>query len=423
MEIGIGKPILVYSPPVNEETKKWGVYCIPRLWRDISGKLIVRFNGEADSGICEQCAPDLYFISEDEGESWKPLKEETERYDLRYLTGINPPFVRLRNGDLIGIRPKAARSPVSGIRHLKEYENPCGSSIIRVYRYGELPQDSVGLELFRKHKETETLEAALMDFPEREVMITAKGRSSDGSEWIEIPEYVQSNLFVSPYLTGITELSGGSLAAVAHGQTPSVSDRQCEDAYLVVSEDGGKSWRLRSVIASAPEMPFGCCGDGGEISLTMTSDGSLICAMRTDMSIEGYPSDTLICRSEDQGYSWTKPQRAADSSVTPHVISLSDGIVLLIYGRPGVHFKISEDNGKTWSGSYPIIGKTLSEELYEGKSYMDAKYFDTISYSNTFVEKLSDHSVLVLYNDLQYDEGDGQKHKAAFVRKITIKKS
>lgn len=48
---------------------------------------------------------------------------------------------------------------------------------------------------------------------------------------------------------------------------------------------------------------------------------------------------------------------------------------------------------------------------------MAAKYFDTSSYSNTFVEKLSENSVLVLYNNLKYDDGDGLRHKAAFVRK------
>lgn len=53
---------------------------------------------------------------------------------------------------------------------------------------------------------------------------------------------------------------------------------------------------------------------------------------------------------------------------------------------------------------------------------MDAKYFDTVSYSNTFVEKLSDQSILVLYNNLKYDDGDGKNHKATFVRKITIEK-
>ena len=63
-----------------------------------------------------------------------------------------------------------------------------------------------------------------------------------------------------------------------------------------------------------------------------------------------------------------------------------------------------------------------SEELAAGKSYMAAKYFDTCSYSNTFVEKLSDNSVLVLYNNLKYDDGDGLRHKAAFVRKITVER-
>lgn len=422
MKVVLEDARLVFSPPVNQETEKWGVYAIPKLWRDIGGELVVRFNGEADSGVCEQCVPNLYFISEDEGESWKQIENGDERYDIRYLTGINPPFLRLKNGDLIGVRPKDNRQPVSGLRPAAEYEIPCGSSITRVYRYGDLPEECIGLELFRKRGEVETIEEIKMDFPEREIMVTAKGRSSDGGAWIDLPEYVQSNLFSSPYFTGMVELSDGCLAAVAHGQTPSVSDRQCEDAYLVVSEDGGKTWRMRSVIASAPEMPFGCCGDGGEMSLAESTNGNLICAMRTDMSIEGYPADTLVCLSEDGGYTWTKPKKAADSSVTPHVVSLADGIVLLIYGRPGVHFKISEDNGKTWSSSYPIIGKTLSEELYEGKSYMDAKYFDTTSYSNTFVEKLSDHSILVLFNNLQYDDGDGKKHKAAFVQKITVTK-
>lgn len=104
------------------------------------------------------------------------------------------------------------------------------------------------------------------------------------------------------------------------------------------------------------------------------------------------------------------------------MIALDNGIVVLVCGRPGLHFKVSEDYGKTWSGSYPIIGKTLSEELYDGKSYMDAKYFDTVSYSNTFVEKLSEQSFLVLYNNLKYDDGNGKNHKAAFVRKTTIEK-
>ena len=422
MKIVIESPCLVYSPPVNEQTLKWGVYAIPKMWRDIDGKLVVRFNGEADSGICEQCVPNLYFISEDDGETWKQVENGDDIYDIRFLTGINPPFIKRRNGEIIGIRYKEDLLPIEGIKYEKEYKIPCGASIVHTYKYGDIPKECIGLELLRKTDNRVSIEEITMDFPEREIMVNAKGLEANGEIYTDIPEYVQSNIFASPYFTGITEFADGTLAAVAHGQTPTVHDRQCEDAYLVVSEDEGKTWKYRSTIASMPDMPFGCCGDGGEMSLAKASDGSLICAMRTDMSIEGYPCDTLICISHDNGYTWTKPRKVADSSVTPHVVALKDGIVILIYGRPGVHFKISEDNGKTWSGSYPIIGKTLAEELADGKSYMDAKYFDTCSYSNTFVEKLSESSVLVLYNNVKYDDGDGKHHKAAFVRKITIEK-
>ena len=422
MRIVLEHPRLVYSPPVNKETSKWGVYAIPKMWRSPDGELVIRFNGEADSGLCEQSVPNLYFISNDNGQTWYPIENGDNVYDIKYLTGINPPFLKRKNGEIIGVRYKDGLLPISNTKPEKEFKVPCGASIVHTYRYGNLPPECIGLELLRQKNGQKEIKEISLDFPDREIMVNAKGLSAEGGDYITIPEYVQSNIFASPYFTGITELDDGTLAAVAHGQTPGIFDRQCEDAYLVISEDDGITWKYRSTIASMPDMPFGCCGDGGEISLTKSSNGNLICAMRTDMSIEGYPCDTLICISHDNGYTWTCPGKAADSSVTPHVIALENGVVVLIYGRPGVHFKISEDNGETWSGSYPIIGKTLAEELADGKSYMDAKYFDTCSYSNTFVEKLSDNSLLVLYNDLKYDEGDGKHHKAAFVRKLTIEK-
>ena len=418
MKIIIDNPVLVYSPPVNENTSKWGVYAIPRMWRAPGGELVVRFNGEEDSGTAAQCVPNLYFVSNDDGESWHEDKFGEEHYDIKYLTGINPPFITLSNGDTIGVRYKDKLLPIKNIKPEKTFRQPCGSSVLEVYKYGDIPSECADIELFSK--KTGKTQKINYDFPEREVLVNAK--AFENNEFIELPRYVQANIFWSPYFTGITELSDGTLGAVTHGQNPNVSDRQCEDAYFIVSEDDGKTWRKRSTVADGSSMPLGCCGDGGEMSLTKSSNGNLICAMRTDMSTtdETLPCGTLVCVSEDNGFTWSEPSFAADSSVTPHVAALSDGIVLLIYGRPGVHFKISEDNGHTWSSSYPIIGKTLSEELASGNTYANAKYFDSCSYSNTFIEKLSDNTVLVLYNDLKYDDGDGKCHKAAFVRKITV---
>ena len=143
--------------------------------------------------------------------------------------------------------------------------------------------------------------------------------------------------------------------------------------------------------------------------------------MRMELSTrEEYFCDALLTRSKDGGKTWSEPVSVADSSVTPHVIALNDGVVILIYGRPGVHFKVSEDNGETWSEAYTIIGKTLSEETALGKSSFECKYMDMDSYSNTFVEKISDDTILVLYNDMKYKGEDGQTHKATLVRKITV---
>ena len=94
----------------------------------------------------------------------------------------------------------------------------------------------------------------------------------------------------------------------------------------------------------------------------------------------------------------------------------------MIYGRPGVHFKISEDNGKSWSEPHSIIGLTLEEERQNGKSDAQSKYFDTSSYSNTFVEKISGDTVAVVYNDMKYVDTDGKNHKTGFVGLITVKR-
>ena len=57
----MGEEKLVFSSPINEETKKWGVYAIPRMWRNIDGRLIIRFNGEIDCGDTDnmQVVPNL----------------------------------------------------------------------------------------------------------------------------------------------------------------------------------------------------------------------------------------------------------------------------------------------------------------------------------------------------------------------------
>ena len=44
MKLTISEPILVHAPEMNEAISHWGVYAIPRMWREPSGELVVHFN-------------------------------------------------------------------------------------------------------------------------------------------------------------------------------------------------------------------------------------------------------------------------------------------------------------------------------------------------------------------------------------------
>lgn len=434
IDVKMSKEVLVYAPKMNEKVATWGVYALPRLWREKGGELVVRFNGEEDCADTDRMfvLPNLFFRSFDEGESWEIVENGEEIYDISVWTGINPPYLTLKNGKKIAVKSKKGCKSIKGIPCKAEFIPPNKEGIVRVYEYKDIPEECKGIFLEIVEPNGDISQTPInYDFPERGVHVNAQALVENITVPVFKPveELIQPYIFKSPYFSGLTELPDGTLLAVCGGQNPSVTDRFCTDVYLVESLDGGVTWKKRATIADGNDgcVPFGYGGDGHELSLTRAENGDLLCVMRMEMSVceEGVEPpmfDAMLSISSDNGYTWSQPKAVADSSVTPHVIALKDGIVVMIYGRPGVHFKVSQNNGKTWSESYSIIGKTLEEELKAGRSLGDIKYFDTSSYSNTFVEKVSDDTVIVLYNDMKYDDGTGRPTKAGLVKKITVKK-
>ena len=427
MRIELGEPVLVHAPEMNSAVARWGVYAIPRMWRERTGELVIRFNGEADSAVLDgiQTAPNLYYISRDEGKSWTFDPDGERHYDISILTGIEPPCLRLKNGDLLYLQFERDMPPVENIPWQKTFEFPNHDSFMHSYRYGDIPEECKKLWCCRIDGVTgeTTRTEVVMDFPEREVLLNYLGR--EGDTYVPVQEYFHPYIFASPWFFALKELPDGTLAALSFGQNPAVEDHYCVEVYLVVSEDGGKTWKKRATAASGTDVPYGYGGDAGECSLAMTEDGALYCVMRMDLSInpdEGGTEycGTSFCASFDGGYTWTKPKFISDSSVTPHICALG-GKLLTVYGRPGVHCIASDDRGETWSESVSIIGKTLSEERALGRKDSDSKYFASCSYSNTFVEQISPDTVLVCYNDQTYPDKNGVPTKACFVRTITIK--
>ena len=426
MEISFGDPILVYAPKVTEENARWGVYAIPRMWREPNGDLIIRFNGEEDSADTEnmQCAKNLFFVSRDNGRNWCEERNGEKKYDISVLTGIDAPYLRCKNGDTLYLKYNKDALPLKDILHQKEFVLPNREAIVRSYRYGDIPSQCKGISLGKITENGKTsLEEITLNFPEREILINCKALSGD--KFIPVEEYIQPYIFKSPYFSSLKEGTDGTLFTLATGQNPAVSDHFSSEVYLLASTDGGKTFTKRATVASTvDELPYGYGGDGGEVSLAIDKNGGLHAVMRMDMSLNPCEDSTKVwgtyyTASFNGGYTFEKPREIADSSVTPHILALGN-VLIVIYGRPGVHLKYSTDNGKTWSASISIIGKTLTEERAGGRSDFDSKFGSSISYSNTFVEKISENEAIICYNDLTYPDENGIPTKAAFVRRIKI---
>lgn len=98
--------------------------------------------------------------------------------------------------------------------------------------------------------------------------------------------------------------------------------RRPDDLHLLVSEDGGRSWRYSCVAASDPLVAF------SETSLIETPAGDLVGFVRT----MNYDNRTAVIRSRDGGRSFEPWQDAGFRGSPHHALRLPDGRVWLVYG-------------------------------------------------------------------------------------------
>jgi photosystem II stability/assembly factor-like uncharacterized protein len=59
-----------------------------------------------------------------------------------------------------------------------------------------------------------------------------------------------------------------------------------------------------------------------------------------------------LCRSSDEGQTWSAPQAILDRGVWPAVCVMRSGVVVCTTGRPGNWLVFSQDNGRTWHGEF-----------------------------------------------------------------------
>ena len=416
----------VYIAPVNEHASHWGVYAIPWMWRAHDGKIYICVNGTPDNADIGygKSDEDLTFVSEDDGETFTRIDNKKVKFPS--FTGVEPPYRRLSDGRVISLHLCDGNLPIKDVKPAKVFPSVNGEFLFQAIRLGDIPLSSRAVELEEYFPDgTMKVHPVTIDFPSLELSLFGAAKVTDGKETL-VDEYVpMAAVRYDTYHTihALTELPDGTIVGCMSGQAENVSDRVYDMVYLVASTDGGKTFHHRANITSPEDLPK--FGYSYENSLTIAPNGDLLVVMRTEHCAlpEIEPrTDAMFSRSTDGGFTWSTPVPIADGCVTPHLITLSNGVIVFIYGRPGVHMKYSTDNGESWSEPITLIGKTLSEHYALGDDYMDCKFWDMETYANTFITMTGDNSFLICYTDMKYQTGDSLNHRATLVREVTFEK-
>eukprot|EP01051_Picozoa_sp_SAG22_P009844 SAG22_NODE_850_length_6855_cov_13.560391_3_plen_1538_part_00 len=167
---------------------------------------------------------------------------------------------------------------------------------------------------------------------------------------------LESKVIVMP--TTNTLLTSVSVSPVG-GHCAGVTD-ECTMLVIIESTNrSASSWRVNGVVAPDLILPekgddagaWHCNGGGStacaapdEHDIELLPDGQLLIAARI-----GVFTPLFVARSTDRGRSWVPYTRQRMWSVFPKLLRLSNGVVLLASGRPGIMLWSSDDgHGDTW---------------------------------------------------------------------------
>ena len=157
--------------------------------------------------------------------------------------------------------------------------------------------------------------------------------------------------------SNIATLDGGDLVAVLYGlfEGDAVGNSHGSRVIVVRSSDQGRTWHYQGTVSHEhqdpnPELP-GMFAGFTESSIAQLANGQLLCISRSQGS--HLPSEyrpLYVSWSDDVGKTWTTPvpTRPHLMNILPTLVTLENGVIAAVHGRPGVHVAFSTDNGHTW---------------------------------------------------------------------------
>ena len=128
--------------------------------------------------------------------------------------------------------------------------------------------------------------------------------------------------------------------------------------YMVTSGDAGRTWDPPTLIARSHVQDREKIGNWNEPHLAEVAPGELVCILRDRINHEYL----WLCRSTDNGATWTTPEATPMYGHPGHLLVFRDGHLLCTYGRRrspwgtyGVRACLSSDGGRTWDIDREIV--------------------------------------------------------------------
>lgn len=279
--------------------------------------------------------------SGDGGQTWKRVKSKFDNYTCRTRDGQTLGFTGVRQGreptdrtDTIKIKAELIRSRDSG--------NTETSEMATIYLPAALKRITLRHARIVQLADGTLLACSYVSFQE--------------DPWVTFPSWVTK--------TGII-----------HAKT-----FQKNRVIVIHSTDDGKTWNYRSTVAfditaHVEQRILGY----SEPDMVALQTGAVLVFMRTVAG--GGVRPMYMSMSRDGGHTWSNADPVTDRGVSPCVVEMQNGVIVVVYGRPGNWLMFSADRGQTWTGHF---------QFFMGEKSWDA-------WNQCSVEEVAPDTLLVTY--------------------------
>ena len=174
---------------------------------------------------------------------------------------------------------------------------------------------------------------------------------------------------------------------------------------FMVSDNNGEAFEFRGTIPYEP-IPnadrFFAERDGfSEPDIAFLPNGNIVCIMRTQDCRGNGP--TYISHSNDEGHTWSKPEIFDDLGVLPSVVTLTCGVTLALYGRPGIYLRATSDpEACRWEERVTVLEP-------EVKSCCNASILVT-----------GNNTAAIVYSHFTYPDNNGVPRKTILFQNVEI---